>query len=227
MADQVQSPGRLIAIDGTRHKDIDAAAADVIAALEARGLEGAVSRFDASGLFGELAAAGRNGNHLSARTLTLVYAADLAFRLRWEIGPALEAGGIVIAAPYIESAVAIGAANGLDEEWLRGLLRFAIKPNFTARADEKKIEKGWKARLTRGYGEYCAAMLDGGPGADGARKTRKAALARLQRRRGRKVYLITGRGAADLATAVTGSQRAPARRSASEPRSAQKRRARR
>ena len=34
------------------------------------------------------------------------------FRLRWEIRPVLEAGGVVIAAPYVETAVAFGAAAG-------------------------------------------------------------------------------------------------------------------
>ena len=42
------------------------------------------------------------------RTLALVYAADLAFRLRWEIRPVLDAGGVVVASPYVETAVAFG-----------------------------------------------------------------------------------------------------------------------
>ena len=40
------------------------------------------------------------------RTLLLLYAADLAFRLRWEIRPALAEGHTVIAAPYLDTAFA-------------------------------------------------------------------------------------------------------------------------
>ena len=160
MADQVEHPGRLIAIEGTRGKDTVAAAAAVIASLKERGVECAISRFDASGLFGELAAAGHGDRNISTRTLALVYAADLAFRLRWEIRPVLESGGIVIAAPYTETAVAFGSAAGLEEEWIRELFRFAPKPGYRGRVEEKKIHRGWKARLDRGYAEYCVAMLE-------------------------------------------------------------------
>jgi hypothetical protein len=59
------------------------------------------------------------------RTLLLLYAADLAFRLRWEIRPALEEGRVVIAAPYVATAVALGQAAGLDSIWLTDLFHFA------------------------------------------------------------------------------------------------------
>lgn len=220
MADQVEDAGRLIAIDGTRGKDVTAAADALNAALKDCGVECAVSRFDASGLFGELASTGRGDRNISARTLTLVYAADLAFRLRWEIRPILEAGGIVIAAPYVDSAVAAGAACGLDEKWSRDLLRFAARPGFRARAAEKKIEKGWKARLDSGYGEYCAAMLLSAMGRQKAQQARDQAVALLQSPGGRKVYRLAEKGVADLARVVIGSPRAVRSRSASTLRSA-------
>jgi hypothetical protein len=219
MADQIQYPGRLIAIDGTRAKDASAAAASVKAALAERHLECAVSRFDASGLFGELAAAGRPGGSISARTLALVYAADLAFRLRWEIRPVLEAGGIVIAAPYVESAVAIGAAHGLEEEWIRELLRFAPRPNVRGLAGEKKMANGWKPRLDRGYGEYCAAMLRA-EGKAASRPARRRAVALLHRSRPPRAHHVADDdGIAAIARAVTGSLRVARSRSASTPRS--------
>lgn len=115
MADQVRSPGRPIAVDGSRGKDTTAAANAIVGGFRKAGVECVVSRWDASGLFGELAAAARGDRNISARTLALVYAADLAFRLRWEIRPVLESGGIVIAAPYLETAIAFGAGCGLSE----------------------------------------------------------------------------------------------------------------
>lgn len=220
MADQVEHPGRLIAIDGTRGKDTAAAAAAVIAALKERHVECAISRFDASGLFGELAAAGHGDRNISARTLALVYAADLAFRLRWEIRPVLESGGMVVAAPYTETAVAFGSVAGLQEEWIRELLRFAPKPGHRSCAEEKKIDRGWKPRLDRGYAEYCVAMLEASTPKPGWKRLRRNAMALLQRPKGRKIYRLNDKGVAELVKAVTGSRQDARRRSASTPRTA-------
>src|SRR5439155_5428876 len=82
----------------------------------------------ASGLFEELAIADEHAGRPSARTLLLLYAADLAFRLRWEIKPALAAGRSVVAAPYVDTAIAFGRAAGLRGGWLKNLFRFAPAP---------------------------------------------------------------------------------------------------
>ena len=222
MAQQSEYPGRLIAIDGSRGKDVAAAAAKVRDALKAKRVECVVSRFDASGLFGELAAASHGDRQISIRTLTLVYAADLAFRLRWEIRPVLEAGGVVIASPYVDTAVALGASFGLDEAWIRDLLRFAARPNLHARAEERKINKGWKPRLDRGYAEYSAAMLEASSPKAASKSARRRAMAFLNRQRARKGFPLSGKGVDQLVKTVTGSLRASARRSASKPRSGHK-----
>ena len=222
MAHQDDYPGRLIAIDGSRGKDLNAAAARAIEAIRAQNIDCAISRFDASGLFGELGAAARGDRQISTRTLTLVYAADLAFRLRWEIRPVLEAGGVVIAAPYVDTAVAFGAACGLDEEWIRDLLRFAPKPSVRARAEERKLKKGWKPRLDRGYAEYSAVMLHAASPKMPSKSMRRATVAMLSRPRGRKVIPLSAKGVDQLVTAVTDSRRAAPRRSASRPRNGRK-----
>lgn len=216
MADQgkpAKPPGRLIAIDGSRGKDVAAAAAAVIDALKSRGVECAVSRWDASGLFGELAAASQGDRNISMRTLSLVYAADLAFRLRWEIRPVLEAGGVIVAAPYVETAIAFGDACGLPEAWVRELLRFAPPPDWRGRAEERKLDRGWKPRLDRGYPEYCAAMLQPATPGLASKKARREAMAVLDRPRGRKVYRLAEKGIDRLAAAVSGSLQAATRRS--------------
>src|SRR4030095_708683 len=74
-------------------KDVAAAAGELAASLKRDRIDCAVSRWDASGLFTDMAAGGGVDRNVSIRTLSLVYAADLAFRLRWEIPPALEARG--------------------------------------------------------------------------------------------------------------------------------------
>ena len=114
----------LVALDGINSRALRAEARKVLA--NARGRRGGVSVWDASGLFEELAFAGGETGLPSARALLLLYAADLAFRLRWEIRPALEEGRVVIAAPYVETAVAFGRAAGLPRRWLRDLFAFAL-----------------------------------------------------------------------------------------------------
>jgi len=222
MADQHKYPGRLIAIDGSRGKDVAVAAGDVVSALKRAGIECAVSRWDASGLFTDLAAGGRLDRKVSIRTLSLVYAADLAFRLRWEIRPVLEAGGTVIAAPYIDTAVAFGATCGLDPDWLRQLMRFAPPPDVRGLAQERKIDQPWKRRSDRGYAEYGALMLDATAPKRVAKAARRRMIEALDRARGRKLFYLSNKGVGLLQKALTGSRKDASRRSASRPRNARK-----
>ncbi len=201
MAQETQSPGRLIAIDGSRGADVVKAAASLVEELRQRGVACAVSRWDASGLFGELAQAGEPAA-VSPRTLSLVYAADLAFRLRWEIRPALDTGAVVIAAPYVETAIAFGAGCGLPEQWLRELLRFAPPPDVQGLATERKLHRAWKPRLDRGYAEYCAALFEASAPRLLSKKTRAQVIAALEAARGKRVYQLSGNGVAQAAKAA-------------------------
>jgi hypothetical protein len=114
----------LIAVDG-----IDPAAilAEARMAL-GHARHGGISKWDASGVFEDLAVADENAGAPSARTLLLLYAADLAFRLRWQIRPALAEGRVVVAAPYVDTALAFGRAAGLKPGWLENLFSFAPRP---------------------------------------------------------------------------------------------------
>src|SRR6185312_8243106 len=114
----------LIAIDGVDGAALLTAARE---ALSARG-PGGISRWDASGVFQDLAVADADAGLPSARTLLLLYAADLAFRLRWQIRPALAEGRTVVAAPYVDTAMAFGRAAGLPSSWMMNLFRFAPRP---------------------------------------------------------------------------------------------------
>ncbi len=178
-----------------------------------------ISRWDASGLFGELAHTAERAT-ASARTLSLVYAADLAFRLRWEINTALAAGAVVIAAPYVETGIAFGAACGLPEQWLRELLRFAPQPDVQGLARERKLDRTWTPRLDRGYPEYCAALFE--PSAPGglSKKARAQVIATLEEARGRRVHYLSGDGLETAARAATNSRTAAATPRSSRPRTA-------
>jgi len=117
--------GMLLALDGVSGGALKAAAHD----LRTDGHRGAgISEWDASGIFGDLTVAERDAGAPSARVLLLLYAADLAFRLRWEIRPALAKGRVVIAIPYVDTALAFGRAAGLPTDWVRNLFGFAPPP---------------------------------------------------------------------------------------------------
>ena len=218
MAGQVEYPGRLIAVDGSRGKDTTAAADAIVDALRKGGVECAISQWDASGLFGELASTARGDRNISMRTLALVYAADLAFRLRWEIRPVLEAGGVVVAAPYVETAIAFGASGGLSEEWTRQLMRFAPPADLRGRAEERKSDSAWKRRTDRGFAEYCAVMLDASAPRKVSKRARHDMIRMLDHGHGRKIFHLTDNGIEAIARAITGSRPAASRRSASRPR---------
>ncbi len=151
--------GRLIAVDGSSGPIVAAAARTIGRALRSGNTDGGggVSTWDSSGIFTDLAAAAADIPGPSARTLTLLYAADLAFRLRWQIGPAIEAGHSVVAAPYVESAKALGIAAGLPRRWLVELFRFAPKPDVCYHVNERggRVAR----RATGGYLECFSNTL--------------------------------------------------------------------
>ena len=117
--------GQLFSIDALASRDLVPAARAFLKSKSAG--EGGFSSWDASNIFYELQKL--NAADLpSARTLLLLYAADLRFRLRWEILPALEEGQVVVAIPYVETGIAFGLAMGLPEKWLTEVFRFAPAP---------------------------------------------------------------------------------------------------
>jgi hypothetical protein len=123
----VRTAARLIAVDGADGAAVAKAAHQALAAAGQQ--RGGISWWDASGLFEQLVVAERDAGLPSPRTLLLLYAADLAFRLRWEIEPALAEGKTVVAAQYVETAVAFGRASGLAGGWLSSLFSFAPTPD--------------------------------------------------------------------------------------------------
>ncbi len=218
---QIQTAARLIAVDGSRGADLARSADRLAAALRAQGVECVISRWDASGLFGELAQTS-DRTSASPRTLSLVYAADLAFRLRWEIRTALGAGTVVIAAPYVETAIAFGAGCGLPEQWLRELLRFAPRPDVQCLARERKRDRGWQPRLDRGYPEYCAALFAPSSPRLVSKRAREGMIGALAAAGGRRGYELSGSGVERAVTAIRRSRPAAASPRPSRPRIARK-----
>jgi hypothetical protein len=145
--------GRLIAVDGANGRAVIEHAQQLTRGH--RGIKG-VSQWDASGLFEQLLAED-DDIVTTPRILLLLYAADLAFRLRWEVEPALAEGDDVIAAPYIETAVAFGRAHGVPGKWLSNLFRFARKPDR-----QLKVSGGpAKRRGSSGFVEFASSRSRG------------------------------------------------------------------
>lgn len=121
-----RSGAALIAVDGVHGE----ALVDRTRALaaSAAGQAVGISYWDASGLFGEVAVTEEIAGRPSARTLLLLYASDLAFRLRWEVRPALEIGRSMVVAPYVDTAIAFGRAAGIDTTWIADTFSFAPAP---------------------------------------------------------------------------------------------------
>jgi thymidylate kinase len=171
--------GRLVAIDGAQGPDVFDAATALVETLADRGLSAGISRWDASGLFTDIVSAPPVERDVSPRTLLLLYAADLAFRLRWEIQPSLDQGYVVIAAPYVNTAIAFGTAAGLSREWLTTLFRFAPTPTRVAILKEPRSGRVWKRRPERGFAECCTTLLQATPERFARRKTRAAMVTAL------------------------------------------------
>ncbi len=166
--------GRLIALDGTSGPELAATGQKLVRGLCGESGEGGVSGWDASGIFWELRKGGRDGSNPSPRTLLLLYACDLAFRLRWEILPALDEGMVVVAAPYVESAIAFGRAAEVPRGWLVELFRFAAQPEAVYRLKEKPIPE-WRGKRSEGYLEFCCkTLIKGSPAWDAAAIHNKA-----------------------------------------------------
>ena len=175
----------LISVDGVSGTATAAAGRAALASVD-KTRRGGISTWDASGLFEDLAVANEEAGAPSARTLLLLYAADLAFRLRWEIRPALAEGRVVVAAPYVDTAIALGRAAGLRGGWLTNLFRFAppsaesryveALPVRTATADAGLIEFAWRRKT------YMVVSL----GRDELFERTRAHLRILARRAGRR-----------------------------------------
>ena len=171
--------GSLVAIDGSDSAGVTQLAMTVHEMLNARGVSVLVSRWDASALFSDFVAAPAEERDVSPRTLMLLYAADLAFRLRWEIEPALADGHMIVAAPYVATAVAFGVAAGLSQEWLHTLFRFAPSAARTVVLREEGPVRGWKRRPDRGFGECCTTLLEATPEGFARKKARTAMITAL------------------------------------------------
>ena len=151
----------LVTVDGVAGAAIVAAARTALASID-RAKRSGISKWDASGVFQDLAVADESAGAPSARTLLLLYAADLAFRLRWQIRPALAEGRTVVAVPYVDTAYAFGRAAGLKPSWLMNLFRFAPRPQQRRFVHARG---GRASGVTDGFVGFSCGQMSGGAAA--------------------------------------------------------------
>ncbi len=173
--------GRLLALDGSRGPELKITAQKMVDAISGPKVEAGVSVWDASGIFWELRKGDKDGPNPSPRTLLLLYACDLAFRLRWEIKPAVEEGMVVVAAPYVETGMAFGKAAGIPRKWLTELFSFAPQAEGSYRLKEKK-DSDWRGKRSEGFVEFCCKTLIKGSPAWNAVEIRGKLLDYLEKR---------------------------------------------
>ena len=155
--------GRLIAVEGSGGRSMAVAARRLQRDLKREKVESGICVWDASAIFFQILNGERGIAAPSPRTLILLYAADLAFRLRWEIRPAMEEGTTVIASPYLESVIAFGRAAGLPRMWLKNIFDFAPAPDTVWRVPEGSAEVSRKVGLADSFLEFSLSQLRRGP----------------------------------------------------------------
>ena len=152
------APPCLIALEGNG-LPLGAAARELLRALKRGRSVGGISKWDASGIFYEIQRGDTDLPAPSARTLLLLYSADLVFRLRWEVRPFLDEGKCVIVAPYVQTAMAFGKAAGLPGTWMRELFSFAPAPDASYRIPDVEGEAAWHGKPSAGFLEFCCSAM--------------------------------------------------------------------
>ncbi len=97
--------------------------------LESRGQQVFLTEWNSSALVREATRRGKRKNLLTPTTFSLLHATDFADRLTYRIIPYLKAGMTVLADRYVYTAFARDIARGVDEQWVRDLYAFAVRPD--------------------------------------------------------------------------------------------------
>src|SRR6202795_484145 len=124
-------PGRLIAVEGIDGSGKSTQLLLLERWLRSRGYPVHFTEWNSSRLVRHSMQRGKKKNLLTPTTFSLLHAVDFADRLTYQILPPLKAGMIVLADRYVYTAFARDVARGVHPDWVRGVYRFAPRPDLT------------------------------------------------------------------------------------------------
>jgi dTMP kinase len=124
-------PGRLIAVEGIDGSGKSTQLKLLERWLRARGYPVHFTEWNSSRLVRNSMRRGKKRNLLTPSTFSLLHAVDFADRFIYQILPPLRAGMIVLADRYVYTAFARDVARGVHPDWVRGVYRFAPRPDLT------------------------------------------------------------------------------------------------
>ena len=124
-------PGRLIAVEGIDGSGKSTQVKLLERWLRARGYPVHFTEWNSSRLVRNSMRRGKQRNLLTPSTFSLLHAVDFADRFIYQILPPLRAGMIVLADRYVYTAFARDVARGVHPDWVRGVYRFAPRPDLT------------------------------------------------------------------------------------------------
>ena len=124
-------PGRLIAVEGIDGSGKSTQVKLLERWLRARGYPVHFTEWNSSRLARNSMRRGKRRNLLTPSTFSLLHAVDFADRFIYQILPPLRAGMIVLADRYVYTAFARDVARGVHPDWVRGVHRFAPRPDLT------------------------------------------------------------------------------------------------
>ncbi len=124
-------PGRLIAVEGLDGSGKSTQIRLLKRWLEGRGLKVYFSEWNSSALVKSATSKGKKQNLLTPTTFSLIHATDFADRYERQLLPLLRAGYLVLCDRYVFTAYARDVVRGCQPAWVRGVYRFAARPDIT------------------------------------------------------------------------------------------------
>jgi len=123
-------PGRLIAVEGLDGSGKSTQLKLLHGWLKSLNYRVFFTEWNSSALVNETIKRGKKKNLLTPTTFSILHATDFADRLAHLIIPPLKAGMIVLCDRYIYTAFSRDVVRGVDNQWVRDLYGFAVKPNI-------------------------------------------------------------------------------------------------
>ena len=128
--DDGEYPGRLIIVEGIDGSG-KSTQIDLLAKwLNSRNLVTVFTEWNSAPIVRNTTRRGKEGRLLTPMSFSLIHAADFASRVHTQILPALKAGAVVLADRYVYTAFARDTARGVNQDWLRRVYSFAVRPSL-------------------------------------------------------------------------------------------------